>query len=130
MKLYPALEVEPQATIAEFDARHPDGADYVIVPAMSRDDDPAALAWLRSQATKGAMIVGICAGAKVVGEAGLLDGKRATTHWYSSRSCATSIPRPLRPGPAVCGRSGRGDDDRDHGVDADIAHLDRGHRRP
>ena len=45
--LYPALAVEPQATIAEFDARHPDGADYVIVPAMSRDDDPAVLAWLQ-----------------------------------------------------------------------------------
>ena len=82
VKLYPALKVEPQATVAEFDAQHPDGADYVIVPAMSRDDDPAALEWLKSQAAKGAMIVGVCAGAKVVGEAGLLDGKRATTHWY------------------------------------------------
>jgi transcriptional regulator GlxA family with amidase domain len=82
VKLFPALEVEPQATVAEFDAQHPDGADYVIVPAMSRDDDPAALAWIRSQASKGAMIVGVCAGAKVVAEAGLLDGKRATTHWY------------------------------------------------
>jgi transcriptional regulator GlxA family with amidase domain len=28
------------------------------------------------------MIIGVCAGAKVVGEAGLLDGKRGTTHWY------------------------------------------------
>src|SRR5262245_51781785 len=37
VKLFPALTVEPHATIAEFDARHPDGADYVIVPAMSRD---------------------------------------------------------------------------------------------
>ena len=82
VKLYPALNVEPHATVAAFDAQHPDGADYVIVPAMSRDDDPAALAWLKSQAAKGAMIVGVCAGAKVVGEAGLLDGKRATTHWY------------------------------------------------
>ena len=80
--LYPALEVQPDATVADFDARYPDGADYVIVPAMSRDDDPAALAWIRSQAAKGATIVGICAGAKVVGAAGLLDGKRATTHWY------------------------------------------------
>ena len=82
MKLYPALEVEPHATIATFDVQHPDGADYVIVPAMSRDDDAAVLQWLRSQASKSAMIIGVCAGAKVVGEAGLLDGKRATTHWY------------------------------------------------
>jgi putative intracellular protease/amidase len=82
VRLYPALTVEPDATIAEFDARNPDGADYVIVPAMNRDDDPAVLAWLKSQAAKGATIIGICAGAKVVGAAGLLDGKRATTHWY------------------------------------------------
>jgi transcriptional regulator GlxA family with amidase domain len=80
--LYPALEVEPQATVAAFDARHPDGADYVIVPAMSRDDDPAALQWIRRQAAKGAIVIGVCAGAKVVGNAGLLDGKRGTTHWY------------------------------------------------
>jgi putative intracellular protease/amidase len=80
--LFPALTVQPQATIAEFDRRHADGADYVIVPAMSRDDDPAVLEWLRSQAARGAVIVGVCAGAKVVAAAGLLDGKRATTHWY------------------------------------------------
>lgn len=82
VQLYPALEVEPDATIAAFDAAHPQGADYVIVPAMSRDDDPAVIGWLRSQAEKGARIIGICAGAKVVAAAGLLDGKRATTHWY------------------------------------------------
>lgn len=80
--LYPALTVEADATVAEFDARHPDGADYVIVPAMSRDDDPAALQWIRRQAAKRALIIGVCAGAKVVGAAGLLDSKRATTHWY------------------------------------------------
>jgi putative intracellular protease/amidase len=79
--LYPALTVEPQATVAAFDAQHPGGADYVIVPAMSRDDDPAALAWIKDQAKKGATIIGVCAGAKVVANAGLLDGKRATTHW-------------------------------------------------
>jgi putative intracellular protease/amidase len=80
--LYPALSVEPHATVDAFDARYPDGADYVIVPAMSRDDDPAVLQWIRSQAAKGAIIVGVCAGAKVVASTGLLDGKRATTHWY------------------------------------------------
>lgn len=80
--LDPALKVEPDATVAEFDARHPGGADYVIVPKMSRDDDPAALKWIREQAEKGATVIGVCAGAKVVGEAGLLDKKRATTHWF------------------------------------------------
>ncbi|MCT7374116.1 DJ-1/PfpI family protein [Chelativorans salis] len=90
--LYPALRVEPDATIAEFDTQHPEGADYVIVPAMSRDDDPAALAWLRSQADKGATIVGICAGAKVVGAAGLLDGKQATTHWYYLKEMLARSP--------------------------------------
>ncbi|WP_426534999.1 DJ-1/PfpI family protein [Bradyrhizobium sp. McL0615] len=90
--LFPTLKVEPQATIAEFDARHPDGADYVIVPAMTRDDDPAALQWIRNQSGKGAIIVGICAGAKVVGDAGLLHGKRATTHWYSVKELREKHP--------------------------------------
>src|SRR5207247_10597786 len=39
MTLFPALKVEPQATVAAFDARHPAGADDVIVPAMNRHDD-------------------------------------------------------------------------------------------
>jgi transcriptional regulator GlxA family with amidase domain len=82
VKLYPALQVEPQATTEELDRKFPEGADYVIVPAMHRDDDPLALAWIRSQAAKGAVIIGVCVGATVVAEAGLLDGKKATTHWY------------------------------------------------
>ena len=80
--LFPVMKVEPQATVADFDAQHPDGADYVIVPAMSRDDDPEALRWIKGQADKGAIVIGVCAGAKVVGNTGLLDGQQATTHWY------------------------------------------------
>ena len=60
----------------------------MIVPAMSRDDDPVVMAWLRSQAAKGALIVGVCAGAKVVAESSLLDGKWATTHWLYLRRVA------------------------------------------
>ncbi len=93
VRLYPSLRVEPDATIAEFDAAHPQGADHVIVPAMSRDDDPAVLAWLQSQSRKGAIIIAICAGAKVVGRAGLLEGKRATTHWYYLDEMLKSSPK-------------------------------------
>jgi putative intracellular protease/amidase len=90
--LYPVLSVEPQATSAEFDAQHPDGADYVIVPAMSRDDDPVALQWIKSQAAKGAVIIGVCVGVMVVGNTGLLDGKRATTHWFSVKALREKHP--------------------------------------
>lgn len=82
VRLYPALQVEADRTVAAFDAEHPSGADYVIVPAMSRDDDPQVLGWLRSQVNKGARIIAVCAGARVLGATGLLDNKRATTHWY------------------------------------------------
>jgi putative intracellular protease/amidase len=82
VRLYPALTVLPDATVAEFDARHPEGADFVIVPALAREDDPAVLRWLQAQAAKGTTIIGVCVGVKVVANAGLLDGKRATTHWY------------------------------------------------
>jgi putative intracellular protease/amidase len=91
--LYPALKVEPDATVAEFDAQYPEGADYVIVPAMSRDNDPAALRWIRSQAAKGTIVIGVCVGAKVVGAAGLLDDKRATTHWYYLRQLRRKHPK-------------------------------------
>jgi transcriptional regulator GlxA family with amidase domain len=92
VRLYPALSVLPDATIGDFDRRHSDGADYVIVPAMSRDDDTVVLAWLREQARKGAIIIGVCAGAKVVAAAGLLDGKRATTHWYYRKEMLSRHP--------------------------------------
>jgi putative intracellular protease/amidase len=90
--LYPALTVNADATVADFDAEHPDGADYVIVPAMSRDDDAVVLQWIKTQAAKGAMIISVCAGAKVLGAAGLLDGRRATTHWYYLKELRNNYP--------------------------------------
>ena len=80
--LYPALEVEVKQDLAGFDRLHPSGADYVIVPAMRDADDPVISAWLQRQAAQGARIIGVCAGALMVGRAGLLDGRRFTTHWY------------------------------------------------
>ncbi|WP_243700131.1 DJ-1/PfpI family protein [Paracoccus versutus] len=129
--LYPALNaVEPDATIAEFDAAHPDGADYVIVPAMSRDDDPAVLAWLRQQSDKGAIVIAVCAGAKVVGAAGLLDGRRATTHWYYLKDLLRRSPTIEYVAPALRDRRKRRDDHRHHRIRAHDADPDRGRRRP
>jgi putative intracellular protease/amidase len=84
IQLYPgALRVKPEATMSEFDARVSDGADFVVVPAMEPNDDPAVLAWIKAQHAKGAKIVAICNGAETAAAAGLLDGRRATAHWYN-----------------------------------------------
>jgi len=80
--MMPALKIIPDATIKDFDHQHPDGADYVIVPALHNDNDADSIAWIKSQAAKGAIIIGICSGAKLLGNAELLDGRNATTHWY------------------------------------------------
>jgi transcriptional regulator GlxA family with amidase domain len=93
VKLYPALTVDSDFSLEQFDARYPDGADFVIVPAMKRPDDATVLAWLRAQSHSGALIVGVCAGATIVANAGLLDGKRATTHWYYLDDMRKQHPR-------------------------------------
>jgi putative intracellular protease/amidase len=80
--LYPAFQVELGQDLDGFDQAHPAGADYVIVPALDDTDDPAITHWLQQQAAKGARIVSVCAGALIVGRAGLLDGRRFVTHWY------------------------------------------------
>jgi hypothetical protein len=93
IQLFPSLGLEPQATVAEFDVQFPEGADYVVVPAVMRQQDPAFLAWIRLQANKGATIVGICDGAWVLANAGLLDGRKATGHWFSFKKLAKQFPQ-------------------------------------
>lgn len=92
IQLMPALAVVPQRTTASFDALYPEGADYVIVPAMHRTDAPAVLDWIRAQSATGAIIVGICSGALVVAEAGLLADRSATTHWFDIDSLERNNP--------------------------------------
>jgi putative intracellular protease/amidase len=82
VSLYPALAVEVASDLASFDRAHPAGADYVIVPALDDANMPAINAWLKQQAARGARIIGVCAGALILGHAGLLDGRRFVTHWY------------------------------------------------
>lgn len=83
LRFLPALKAELDSTMAGFDQKYPDGADYVIVPALVNYKDPTVIAWIKDQARKGATVVSICDGAFTVGATGLLDGKWATAHWAS-----------------------------------------------
>src|SRR3954470_15592686 len=70
-------------------------ADTVIVPGYDSIDRPpqrAALDALRAAHARGARMVSICTGAFALGDAGLLDGRRATTHWRYASSLAERFP--------------------------------------
>lgn len=92
VKLVPALTVVPDMTAAAFGERYPDGADYVIVPALHDPTDAAVRDFIRAQAARGATIVSICDGTLVMANAGLLDGHRATGHWFKIDSVAAAHP--------------------------------------
>lgn len=70
-------------------------ADIVIVPAWSDPEvsAPAQLVdGLRQAHARGALIVGLCLGVFVLGDAGLLDGRQATTHWAAREVFARRFP--------------------------------------
>lgn len=70
-------------------------AGTVIVPACANlhADPPEALLYaLRDAHARGARIAAICSGAFVLAAAGLLNGKRATTHWMHAEELATRYP--------------------------------------
>jgi cyclohexyl-isocyanide hydratase len=52
-------------------------------------NDPETLAFIRSQAKGARYVTSVCTGALVLGAAGLLIGKRATTHWMSREMLAS-----------------------------------------
>jgi transcriptional regulator GlxA family with amidase domain len=71
-------------------------AQIVVVPSWRDPHEPAPaslLAALRRAHKRGALIIGLCLGAYVLAEAGLLDGRRATTHWRWTRLFAERFPR-------------------------------------
>jgi transcriptional regulator GlxA family with amidase domain len=79
-----------------------DGCAAIIVPGYVCDGGHAlppypaigaASAWLRRQHALGAIIAGSCNGVFLLGEAGLLDGRRCTTTWWRHNELKSRYPR-------------------------------------
>lgn len=76
------LRLTPDATLADappLDVLHVPGG--FGQEALMEDEE--VLAWIRRQAAGACSIFSVCTGALICGAAGLLKGRRATTHWAS-----------------------------------------------
>jgi transcriptional regulator GlxA family with amidase domain len=68
--------------------------DTLIVPggAGTRPAPPELVEWLRRHGTEPQRVMSVCSGAFLLAEAGLLDGRRATTHWQHCDALARRFP--------------------------------------
>jgi transcriptional regulator GlxA family with amidase domain len=65
------------------------GGEGVRAPATCKE----TIAFVRRMARRGKRVASVCSGAYVLAEAGLLDGKRATTHWSRTRDFVQRYPK-------------------------------------
>ncbi|MFD3436599.1 GlxA family transcriptional regulator [Streptomyces sp. NPDC058685] len=83
------LTLVPDTTLVEAPTPH-----TLLVPGGqgTRRPDPALIAWLRENGPRAERLVSVCTGALLLAEAGLLDGRRATTHWAVCDHFARTYP--------------------------------------
>lgn len=70
-------------------------ADTIIVPCWDSTEDPPAplIDALRAAYDRGGRVLSICSGAFVLAAAGILDGRRATTHWMHADELSRRYPK-------------------------------------
>jgi transcriptional regulator GlxA family with amidase domain len=77
-------------------SRRGEALDTLIVPGGpgvgAAAENPVLLDWMRQRATQARRVASVCTGAFLLAAAGLLDGRRATTHWKYSASLARRFP--------------------------------------
>ncbi|MEV6528906.1 GlxA family transcriptional regulator [Streptomyces sp. NPDC051639] len=83
------LTLVPDGTLAEAPAPH-----TLLVPGGqgTRQPDPRLTDWLRVHGPRADRLVSVCTGALLLARAGLLDGRRATTHWAYCDKLARDHP--------------------------------------
>lgn len=71
--------------------------DTLLVPGGNgtRAPDPRLITWLSAHAPRAGRLVSVCTGALLLAEAGLLDGRRVTTHWVAAGLLARKYPAVL-----------------------------------
>lgn len=88
-----------------------DGVDTLLVAggigARRAPTDRALTTWLRRTAPRVRRLASVCTGAFFLAEAGLLDGRRATTHWAACRELAERYPRVAVEADPIFVRDGR-----------------------
>lgn len=94
----PRVVASQGLVFSELEPLPDDASDaLVIVPGMpyvaTQRIETKVTRWLAKQARAGAQVASVCTGAFVLGEAGLLDGRRCTTHWSRTAELAQRFPR-------------------------------------
>ena len=69
-------------------------ADLIAIPAYESGSEihPEILRVVREAEARGAWVLSVCSGAFVLGEAGILNGRRSTTHWMYTDDLAAAFP--------------------------------------